>query len=216
MISTRDLSALPDIDSLRRTLQAMALLDAILCPEWEGRYYSFNAAWAGSQQMGSLRNGSGDELFVHFGPAGCWLKGFAHESPMSPYREAPPHPWPGVLEAVPAEFADCLREPAFSIADVTFCVWRRQADRGWQLGPVAFPPGQPDPDGSELLMSALDGRPESYRDWATEYYEQDVSLAAVRHVYLHRPLTRALVARLNPDLSLDDLAEDVEEIGYPG
>ena len=67
-----------------------------------------------------------------------------------------------------------------------------------------------------MLMSALDGRPESYRDWATEYYEQDVSLAAVRHVYLHRPLTRALVARLNPDLSLDDLAEDVEEIGYPG
>ncbi len=33
MISTRDLWRLPDVDGLRRTLQTMALLDAILCPE---------------------------------------------------------------------------------------------------------------------------------------------------------------------------------------
>jgi hypothetical protein len=32
MISTRDLSRLPDVDGLRRLLQSMAMLDAILCP----------------------------------------------------------------------------------------------------------------------------------------------------------------------------------------
>src|SRR4051812_1215303 len=105
MISTRDLSLLPGVDGLRRALQSIAMLDAILCPEWEFRYYSFNAAWDRGEQMGSMRNGSGDHFFAHFGPAGCCLKGFAHEYPMSPYRESPPRPWPGVLEAVPAEFA---------------------------------------------------------------------------------------------------------------
>jgi len=79
VISTRDLSLLPDVDGLRRTLQAMAMLDAILRPEWEFRYYSFNAAWAEGEQMGSMRNGSGDDFFAHFSSAGCWLKGFAHE-----------------------------------------------------------------------------------------------------------------------------------------
>jgi hypothetical protein len=34
MISTRDLSLLPDVDLLGRTVQSMALLDAILSPEW--------------------------------------------------------------------------------------------------------------------------------------------------------------------------------------
>ena len=41
-ISTRDLKLLPDIDVLRRAIQSIAMLDAILSPEWEFRYYSFN------------------------------------------------------------------------------------------------------------------------------------------------------------------------------
>jgi hypothetical protein len=163
MISTRDLSRLPNVDGLCRTLQSMAMLDAVLCPEWEYRYYSFEAAWAAGEQVGSMRNGSGDDFFAHFGPAGCWLKGFDHESPMSPYRESQQRPWPGVLDAVPAEFAACLRERAFGVEDVTFCIWRRNDDKDWQMGPVEFPPDRPDPDGSAFLLSALDGRPESYQ-----------------------------------------------------
>ena len=140
MISTRDLTLLPDVDGLRRTLQSMAMLDAVLCPEWQDRYYSFNAAWGIGQQMGSMRNGSGDDFFAHFGPAGCWVKGFAHEYPMSPYSESPKRVWSGVLDSVPDEFAGCLREPAFTVEDVTFCIWRRYGDNRWQVGPVAFPP----------------------------------------------------------------------------
>lgn len=215
VISTRDLSLLPDVNGLRRALQAMAMLDAILCPDWQFRYYSFNAAWAAGEQMGSMRNGSGDDLFAHFSSAGCWLKGFAHEYPMSPYRKSPPRPWLGVLDAVPEEFAACAREPAFRVEDVTFCIWRRYADRAWQVGPVQFPPNHPDPDGSEFLLSPLDGRPGTYRAWAADYYERDVELAAVEHVYGHRPLSPGVVGRLNPEVSLGELAADIGEIGYP-
>lgn len=214
MISTRNLSELPDVDGLRRLMQSMAVLDAILCPEWQFRYYSFNAAWAPGEQMGSMRDGSGDGFFAHFGPAGCWLKGFAHESSMSPYRENPPRPWPGVLETVPAEFTACLREPAFDVGNVTFCIWRRYTDSGWRTGPVEFPPDEPDADGSSELLKDLDGRPESYRSWAADYYDRVVDLGAVEHIYAHRPLTTAVVARLNPRVSQDELAADVATIGY--
>lgn len=215
MISTRDLSLLPDVDDILRLLQSMAMLDAVLSREWERRYYLFNARWSVDEQMGSMRNGSGDHFYAHFSSAGSWLKGFAHEYPTSPFRQRPPRPWPGVLDSVPVKFADCIREPAFETESVTFCIWRRYGDLAWQVGPVAFPPGHPDPDGSAFLLSALDGRSETYRTWAADYYERDVELADVEHVYAHRPLTPDVVARLNRETTLDELATDIAEIGYP-
>ncbi len=216
MISTRKLSLLPDTDEVRQRLQALAMLDAILCPEWEFRYYSFNSAWAPGEQMGSMRNGSGDDVFAHFGAAGCWIKGFVHDSPMTPYRDVPQRIWPGVYEAVPSDFANCLEEPAFRIQDVTFCIWRKVSDSSWHIGPIAFPAEHPDPDGSESLLSLLDGRAESYHDWAETYYDCDLSLEAVEHVYQRKPLTAEVVKQLNSEVSLDELAEDITEIGYPG
>src|SRR3954463_3910296 len=104
MISTRNLTLLPEVDRLRALLQSMAMLDAILCPEWEFRYYSFNAAWSDGERMGSMRNGSGDHFFALFNAAGCWLKGFAHEAPMAHVPgDSTGQVWPGVLDHVPAE-----------------------------------------------------------------------------------------------------------------
>ncbi|MGE3808601.1 MAG: hypothetical protein AB7K24_28380, partial [Gemmataceae bacterium] len=93
--------------------------------------------------------------------------------------------------------------------------WRRHSDSGWQVGPVEFPSAHPDPDGSAFLLAALDGRPQSYQPFASDYYEREVELAAVEHVYQHRPLTRGVVAQLNPEASLRGLAADIREIGYP-
>jgi hypothetical protein len=192
----------------------MAMLDAILCPEWEFRFYSFNARWSTGEQMGSMRNGQGDQFFAMFNSAGCFLKGFAHEAPMTPYRSRPRKVWPGVFDEVPSEFADCLTELAFSIEDTTFCIWRRYGDVSWQQGKIEYPPG-PDPDGSQYLLSPLDGKPETYQVWAEDYYAHPVRLQAVRLVYQHGPLTEALVVELNPEVSPGELVGDSEEIGYP-
>lgn len=198
----------------------MAMLDAILSPEWQYRYYSFNSKWARAEQMGSMRNGSGDDFFALFNRHGCFLKGFAHEYEMSPYGLTPKRVWPGVLDSVPAEFADGLNEPAFSIEDTTFCVWRRYADPAWQRGDIEFPANQPDPDGSEFLLSPLDGQPETYFAWAKDYFDlgagaSRLTLDHVRQIYDHRPLTVELVTAINPDLSFSDLDPDIAEIGYP-
>jgi hypothetical protein len=214
-ISTRNLKMLPDVDRLRLLLQSLAMLDAILSPEWEYRYYSFNARWSKREQMGSMRDGCGDGFFTLFNAAGCFLKGFAHESAMSPYGRRPKRVWPGVLDSVPPAFAAALKEPAFSMEDTTFCVWRLSADETWQRGRIEFPPGA-DPDGSQALLSILDGEPKTYQAWAEDYYEQRVSLAAVKQIYAHEPLTDELVERLNAEITVKELAADIQEIGYPG
>jgi hypothetical protein len=79
---------------------------------------------------------------------------------------------------------------------------------------VEFSDGE-DPDGSAQLLQLLDGRPESYRAFAAEYYEVELPLDAVAAVYRHEPLTAALIGRLNGNVTIDELRDDVAEIGYP-
>jgi hypothetical protein len=133
---------------------------------------------------------------------------------MSPYRERPPKVWPGVLEQVPRAFAACLKEPAFSIDDTTFCIWRTRKDTAWQRGDIHFPEGQ-DPDGSGELLSPLDKKPATYQRWARGYYEVKAPRAAVKHIYDHQVLSEEIVASLNSEVTLAELKADVKEIGYP-
>jgi hypothetical protein len=204
---------LPDIVTLQALCQSLALLDAILCPEWQFRYYSYNAHWSPNQTMASMRDGSGNGYFLLFTEAGAILKGFAKDSPLNPFRTDPPQIWPGILESVPACFADFLTEPAFALEETTFCLWRRKDDRTWQRGVIAFPEGT-DPDGSGELLALLVGGPEQYLAYAEDGFETEVPLAAIEAIYQHRPLTNSLVHTLNPELSLAELQEDLKEIGY--
>jgi hypothetical protein len=216
MISTRDLSEMPDIEGLRKLSQSLAVLDAIHCPEWEYRYYSFNEHWSPEQAMASMRNGEGDDYFALFTTSGVIMKGFVVEALMSPYATEPPQTWPGVLENVPEDFIECfLREPAFEIHDVTFCIWRKLEDNVWKHGDIAFPTG-PDPDGSRFLLGILDGNPKTYQAWAEDYYERPIDLIAVSHIYEQKPLTLEVIQTLNTDVTLHELAGELEKIGYPG
>lgn len=212
--STRLLASLPGIEPTRRVSQSIAMLDAILSPEWEYRYYSYNADWNPGEQMASMRNGSGDEYFILFTAAGAAIKGFDHEAAMSPCRVDPPQLWPGLYDHVPDVFATFLYEPAFSMRDVTFCIWRTSHDTVWRCGVTDFPDDD-DPDGSEWMLHILDGQPATYHAFAAEYYENDVPLEAIAAVYQHRRLTDDIVRPLNPDLCVQDLVADAKEIGYP-
>jgi hypothetical protein len=213
MISKRDLSCLPDVNKLRRLMRSLAMLDAIVCPDWQYRYFSFDAKWNRDAQLGSMRDGEGDYLFAVFNQAGCWLKGFAHEAVMSPFAVEPPTS--AVLDGVPTDFSGCLNDPALVIDETTFCIWRRYEDAVWQHGPVTFPAGYDDPDGSAGLLQWYDGDPKSYHRWAEGYYERELPIGAIEAIYAHIPLDARVVGALNAKITLDALASDVESIGYP-
>ena len=215
MISTKNLFQLPQLDVLKKLTQSMAMLDAIIQRELEGRYYSFDARWDKGEQMASMRNGEGDSWFLVFIEAGAFLKGFDHESKMSPWNNERLEVWPGVLGYVPDVFKPFLKEPAFSMEDTTFCVWQLRGDLQWSRGDIRFPDGE-DPDGSAWMLAILDGNPATYWRWAEEYYQRSVSRSAVEHIYSHKNLTDEIVNSLNPETSLADLVEDIAEIAYPG
>lgn len=215
MISTRDLHNLPQPNTLRRLLQGLALLDAILEEEWQYRYYSFNSKWSATAQMGSMRNGCGDDFFAVFDASGCFLRGFDHASAMTPSRKEPAFIWPGVLEDVPVQFANSLDEPAFHMEDTTFCIWCMAGDSAWSRGSIEFPPGEDDPDGSRWMLSELDGNPQTYRLFAEVYFELDVELDAISRVFAHEALSLELFQAFPSARSYQDVLAEAEEIGYP-
>ncbi|MEO6655099.1 MAG: hypothetical protein ABIO36_03375 [Pyrinomonadaceae bacterium] len=85
MVTKARLNELANIENLERLCKSLAMLDAIMSPEWEYRYFSFNSKWADRERLASMRNGSGDEYYIWFGAIGAIIKGFDHESEMSPY-----------------------------------------------------------------------------------------------------------------------------------
>jgi len=214
MISTKNLKELKDTDSLKRLLKSLAVLDLIMSPEWDSRYYSYNSKWSDEEEMGSMRNGCGDEFFVLFTKDGCFLKGFDHESEMSSWSTPEQKPWPGIYNGVPEVLESALSEPAFSTNNVSFCYWRLTNDKTWSRGDFELPSSD-DPDGAEYLLNILDGSPSSYQEYAEEYFEEDIPLSPIREIYSHKPITAKTLEYLNPEITLESIQQELEEIGYP-
>jgi hypothetical protein len=204
-------SVLPDIEVLRRRTQALAMLDAIVCPEWEYRYFSFNAAWNEGEQMASMRNGEGDDWFLLFGPAGAALKGLAHESPVA----SGPAFATGIQKAIPVAFSSFLQEAAFSMDRASFCYWRGLHDAAWSKVSHPDPAMTGADDGSDDLLALLVAPAPAYLEFARGYYECELPLVAIEALYGHAPLTRQLVTQINPALTFEEAEASAIEAGYP-
>lgn len=203
---------LPTPIELRTHLRALAVLEAAIADDPQYCHYTFHGAWGPGEEAALMENGSGDDFSVLFTPAGVLIRGFDHESAMSPYGTDDEQVWPGVIDEVPAALRPLLDEPAFRDEDigaprVTTCLWWETGDTAWRAGSgIDFPQGSEDPDGSGFLFRLLaDRSPEATRAHFEDYYERPVPLEAVRHVLAGHPLTPAVAAALNP-AALSDTA----------
>jgi hypothetical protein len=192
-------SDLPDIESLRRRLQSVAMLDAILMPEWELRYYSYNAQWSAGEEMASMRNGSGDGFHALFNSAGAVVKGIDRD--LGFCAES-------AYEGLPAELRAFADEPAFEPEVVTFLVWRRRTDDAWSWTRANAKVGL------DLLAVPVRG-PLAYVAWATAYYEKAIAPSIVELVFSHGPLSAENLTSFAPDCDVDAAFKDAREIGYP-
>ncbi|TYQ27272.1 hypothetical protein [Pseudanabaena sp. UWO310] len=208
MISTHDLKDLPSIDILMFNLQSLATLDSILSPEWEYRYYSFNSNWAKDTSLASLNNGSGNHLFVVFDSYGCLIKGFDHEAPINHFNPDKSCIFTDILDSVPPHFKDYLQEVSLIPEETTFCIWRNYSDVSWKVGEINFQ------DGSEELLPFLVYSPQQYQKWAEEYYEINIKIESIIHIFSRKALTSSIIYALNPKASIELVNKDLQEIGY--
>lgn len=159
--------------------------------------------------MASMRNGRGDDWFLLFGKANAALKGFAHESGIAKTDYAK-----RIQSEVPQSFSSFLSEPAFSMESATFCYWRSANDSTWSKVSVGVDGTSVD-DGSAALLAHIIGSPVAYKDFALDYYEEEIPVRIIQAVYDFKPLTEQLVVILNPSLTVADAVSLANEIGYP-
>jgi len=197
MNKLQNINALPSIEDVKKTSQGLALVDAIIMPEWEYRYFSFDNKWSedGSEAMGSMRDGSGAEYFLHFsneGLAGKVLsENLLDESLLC-------------LEKMPNCFLSFKNEAAFTVDAATFFFWRKSNDEKWHVSPSnvrEFP-----------LLDFITNGVSSYYDWATEYYERDINKDVLEKVFTSLSISSDQLSILNPDLTMEGLEEDIVEI----
>ncbi|RDG36485.1 hypothetical protein [Streptomyces corynorhini] len=201
---------LPRPVELRTYLRALAVLDDTIADDPRFCCHIFDTAWGPDEEVALMENGSGDDFSVIFTPAGVLIRGFDHESAMSPYGTDDEQVWPGVIDEVPGALRSLLHQSAFcdegiDAPRVTACLWRETGDTAWRTGSaITFPPGSEDPDGSDFLFRVLaDRSPEAVQSYFEDYYERPVPLDAIRHVLAGLPLTPALAAALNPAVFSD-------------
>jgi hypothetical protein len=206
-----DPGTLPDLPALRQRAMALAMLDAILCPQADYRYFNFDPAWGDHAQLASMRNGEGDDWFVCFGAGGAVIKGRAHQLPRDDARALSRE----ARRRLPPALAGLLDAPALSIDAIDYCFWRAAGEARWSRVSHPLPARAQRYDGSADFLSILLAPAECYQDYASDYFESDVALAPIEQIYNHAPLTAPLVAALNPRLDLAEARASAASIGYP-
>ena len=206
MISTNNYSLLPDRRTLEAICKAISVLDAIISQEWQYRYYSFNSKWDTNERCLQMRNGSGDEMHIVFREDGCAINGFAHEYEQQDKAK--------LTNNLPAIFNDFIfGEPVTSIG-TTFCLWTTEL-KNWQVGQL-----ESFEDNSEEMLNIFDGQPQTYINWATEYFEESykesgIPLDTVTKIYSGQPLTKEMVLSIVDKLEdWEQLEKDLIEINY--
>jgi hypothetical protein len=203
MISTKNFNLLPDRKSLAVICKAISVLDAIICQEWQYRYYSYNSNWADNEEFCEMRNGQGDQILIWFHEDGCVINGFAHE-----YDQQDKAKLTYDLPEIFNEFI--FGEPVKSIG-TTFCLWTTEL-KNWQVGQL-----ENFEDNSEEMLNIFDGKPQTYIDWATEYFEESgIPLDIVSKIYNGETLTKEMVLSIVEEIEdWEQLEKDLIEIKYP-
>jgi len=170
-------------------------------------------------------NASGDYYRVLFSAYGALIKGFAHESAMSPFGRDDRQVWPGVLASIPDCFRPYVASKELEFGVTTFCPWRVTDATSWQFGEAVAPPsprGKYDtfgltesPDGSLELLKCIGGHVDNFRQYAEDYWEASIDRSALNSVFHHQELSETLLSSLDCSLSPDIVTRYAEAIGYP-
>ncbi|WP_433581800.1 hypothetical protein [Paenibacillus amylolyticus] len=209
-------------DALRKRMRILAALDIIFSEEEWLRVHHYEDKLQPGVAWGSINNGAGDHLHVLFTDSGTLIKGFDHESPLSPHAREDGEIYPGMYDEVPETLMAVLRdqEETLDLEDVTFCLWQEGKDLSWKVGNwIQLAMTEEDKadarGGAEFLLGYIEKNSEDYVDWAKGYYDlQDLPLEAVAEIYEEKLVTASLIKQLCPERDVAAALDELQQRGY--
>lgn len=210
---------LPNPEKLKEILISQAALDSIMVDKEESwlRVINFYKNYSEDIDMVKIDNGAGDHMFFLFSNYGTIIKGFDHDSILSPYANDDEEIAKGIYDFVPKELMNLLDE-SIERDDVTFCIWRSKTDLLWKKSEVIIPADYQDgDDGEGFLLGLILTSADSWVAWARDYYEEQgerIQLDYVKKVYKHEGITKDLIEKINPDRDTEAVIKELKEIGF--
>ena len=148
------------------------------------RSYWYLENWRDGVILAEYENGAGDHVQLFFTADGqTIIKGFDHESEVSPHAGDVYEVWPGIYDGVPAQLMDLLSNERCDVEEVTFCCWSIDG-KTWLSGKASIPTEIQ--DGSAWLLPMLQMNADEFVEWGRSYYEDKFEIfgeSAVRQVY---------------------------------
>jgi hypothetical protein len=130
--------------------------------------------------MAKYDNGSGDHVFAFFTDEGhVIVKGFDHESSVSPHAREVYETWPGIYDGVPPNLLQLIEDESVEYDDVTFCCWSADG-RTWESGSAVIPDDIDDGSGWLLPMTQMNA--EEFIEWGRSYYGEEFGRIGVNGV----------------------------------
>lgn len=207
MLSTKDLSTLPDTGRLKNFCKGLAALDIIMLEEeWSYiRHYTYNPTWRKGKEAFFATDGSDQSMIVMFAPEGCVINGV--DSELYDWEKKLPN-IEDLTEGMPSTLQKLMNSREVKKMKSTFCVWTEDGAT-WNCNPIN---GK---DASEDLLSMIDGNPQTYVEYG-KWHSADLPLEVVGQLCEGVPLTKEMILALNPKRSgWDEIKAGLDRIGYP-
>ena len=183
---------------LIQKLQAIAVAEAILSPDWEYRYFSFDSKWSETEQMASMRDGSGTSWWIVFKDDLCAYKFISpNDGLIQDYSK--------LKKSLPSTYDWFINEPAFCIDEAT-SIWF-WLDNAWQKHGIGIP------NNYCALNRVKSWSPSDYARWASEYYETNITTDSIANIF-DGQINDSIIKLLNPEMSPELLRHDLIAIGY--
>jgi len=159
---------------LQYAMRCAAKCDAAITSEEWLRAFHYEENWSDGVLMAKYDNGAGDHVIAFFTSDGkTVIKGFDHESEVSPHARETYGVWPGMYDGMPPQLQRLLQDEASEFEHVTFCYWSVDG-QSWVSGNALIPDDLD--DGSTWLLSMISLNAEDFTEWAKDYYEEKFDL----------------------------------------
>ncbi len=207
-------------EELKKILLCQAVLDIVMTDEEDSwlRLINYYKNYNDDVDMVKIDNGSGDHMYIMFSKHGTIIKGFDHESELSPYANDEGNIAKGIYDFVPDELMNLLSDESVERDDVTFCIWRSKNDPLWKKGKDLVSEGYKyGVDGEVFLLGFIFDTAESWLDWAKDYFEEDAEklhLSFVKNVYDLKIEKKEIEKMIDQDRDIEKVIDELKQIGY--
>lgn len=203
----------PQPETLLKRLTFYSIMDVIMNAgaEYDGSVYHCNTDWNAGVSLFTIDDGGGDHFHVLFSQDGCIIKGFGHESDLSPYNYEDDESYPDYrfYENCPHEFYELLDDESLERDLLTFCAWHANEDGCWQAQSInALADWR---DGSADFLEYVSNLDE-YADWLSAYYETDIYTETLLDLYNGAAITEDIISMLNPKADPDEVMAMVADV----